>query len=332
MSVNFNYVKKEIDFSKAYLNKGKMFKESLIKFDSLYSFPKKGTKTIELYLFEPKQKAVGSVLILHGLGTKNITYILRIGRYFSHLGVRAIVPILPDNYTRTSDGSTSGKNYFSDSMEKISNTWEHAVVDILTILDFLKAHELWHEKNCLIGYCLGGMISVIVNALSSSINHNFIIASGGNMAELIWHSPTLEYARRELLNNKDESTFLDNKDLLIKTFNDAFKELERFRSVDEILNSNIHPLLKVDPAIYAKFVPREKVTFLEAAFDMTLPKSTRKILWLNLGKPNKIVLPIDHISWLPFQRLISNIIVNQMKFEGIAYQFINLKYIAKFEK
>ncbi len=57
------------------------------------------------------------------------------GRYFSNFGVRALVPILPDNYTRTSNGSMSGK-IFSDSVGSILNTWEHAVVDILSLIDF----------------------------------------------------------------------------------------------------------------------------------------------------------------------------------------------------
>jgi dienelactone hydrolase len=332
--IDFTYDKynnNNIDFVQGYINKGKNYRESIIKYPSLYTHAKKGTELNEIYLFEPKKKAVGLVIILHGLGTKNISYILKMGRYFSNFGVRALVPILPDNYTRTSNGSMSGKKYFSDSVGSILNTWEHAVVDILSLIDFLKMNNLWHENNCMIGYCLGGMVSVIVNSINTSIKHNFIIASGGNIADLLWNSPILQYARRDFLNNKDDPYLLNDKDYLIKIFQDTLKHPDNFKSVGDILKSEIHPLLKVDPALYAKFLPREKVTFLEAAFDFALPKSSRKILWENLGKPKRIVLPIDHITWLAFHRLISNIILNEMKFEGVGYQFLNLRYIAKFQ-
>ena len=332
--IDFTYDKynnNNIDFVQGYINKGKNYRESIIKYPSLYTHAKKGTELNEIYLFEPKKKAVGLVIILHGLGTKNISYILKMGRYFSNFGVRTLVPILPDNYTRTSNGSMSGKKYFSDSVGSILNTWEHAVVDILSLIDFLKMNNLWHENNCMIGYCLGGMVSVIVNSINTSIKHNFIIASGGNIADLLWNSPILQYARRDFLNNKDDPYLLNDKDYLIKIFQDTLKHPDNFKSVGDILKSEIHPLLKVDPALYAKFLPREKVTFLEAAFDFALPKSSRKILWENLGKPKRIVLPIDHITWLAFHRLISNIILNEMKFEGVGYQFLNLRYIAKFQ-
>jgi hypothetical protein len=90
--------------------------------------------------------------------------------------------------------------------------------------------------------------------------------------------------------------------------------------------------MKVDPAAYAKFLNREKVTFLEAAFDKTLPKNTRRVLWENLARPRRMTVPIDHITWLPFQRLISNIIINEMRFEDIKYRFVNLGYLAIFSK
>ncbi|TDX12913.1 MULTISPECIES: dienelactone hydrolase family protein [Petrotoga] len=330
--IDFSYAKQNIEFTQSFINKGRNYRESLIKFHSLYKFNKKGTETNEIFLFEPKGKTLGVVLILHGLGTKNITYILKMGRYFSKLGIRAVVPILPDNYTRTSNGSMSGKNYFSADIYTTLNTWEHAVVDVLSIIDFLKANELWHERNFMIGYCLGGMVSVIVNSLNSEIKHNFIIASGGNMAELVWESPTLEFTRRELLKKKDNILYLNDRERLIKTFQEDLRNVGKFKSIQEFLNSNIHPLMKVDPAAYAKFLNREKVTFLEAAFDKTLPKNTRRVLWENLGRPRRMTVPIDHITWLPFQRLISNIIINEMRFEDIKYRFANLGYLAIFSK
>lgn len=76
--IDFTYDKynnNNIDFVQGYINKGKNYRESIIKYPSLYTHAKKGTELNEIYLFEPKKKAVGLVIILHGLGTKNISYI-----------------------------------------------------------------------------------------------------------------------------------------------------------------------------------------------------------------------------------------------------------------
>ncbi len=68
------------------------------------------------------------------------------------------------------------------------------------------------------------------------------------------------------LNNKDDPYLLNDKDYLIKIFQDTLKHPDNFKSVGDILKSEIHPLLKVDPALYAKFLPREKVTFFGSSF------------------------------------------------------------------
>lgn len=135
--IDFTYDKynnNNIDFVQGYINKGKNYRESIIKYPSSIHM-QKGNWIKWNISFEPKKKAVGLVIILHGLGTKNISYILKMGRYFSNFGVRALVPILLI-ITQEPPMDLWVEKYFSDSVGSILNTWEHAVVDILSLIDF----------------------------------------------------------------------------------------------------------------------------------------------------------------------------------------------------
>lgn len=84
-----------------------------------------------------------------------------------------------------------------------------------------------------------------------------------------------------------------------------------------MLSSDIHPLLKIDPLAYAKFVDPSRIVMMEAMFDRALPKSTREILWKHLGKPKRIKVPSSHVSWLPFQMLVARYIVRLVKEQSV---------------
>ena len=43
-------------------------------------------------------------------------------------------------------------------------------MDTMTTIDLLQQRKLWWDNNCPFGYCLGGMISTIVNAIDQRIN------------------------------------------------------------------------------------------------------------------------------------------------------------------
>jgi len=56
----------------------------------------------------------------------------------------------------------------------------------------------------------------------------------------------------------------------------------------------------VDPISYAHLLDKSKVTFIDAYFDRTLPVESRKLLYDEMEGANRKVLPISHVSWLPF--------------------------------
>lgn len=313
MAPAFDYERKKIDFSSGYIFKGKYYRCSIIKYPTFYKHAAKGTETVEIYHFTPKEKPAGSILILHGLGSRNIPFLFWMGSHLASAGLQSSVMILPGNYTRTADHSVSGKDFFSPDLNRLVSFWEHAVVDTRTTLDLLEQEGVWLDNNCVLGYCLGGMVSIIVNALEENrIKQAILMTVGGNMARILWESPTLRFARRKFKSGEGKTGFLNDKERLIKTFNDDIKRLERFSSVNDLLNSDVHPLFKVDPLAYAPFIPADKVTMIEAFFDRTLPKQSRKLLWKLLGKPKRYIVPMGHVSWLPFEYALGKFVLTKM--------------------
>ncbi len=50
-----------------------------MRYNSLYRNPAPGTETVELYNYQPKGEIKASSLILHGLGSRNIKFLLWLG-------------------------------------------------------------------------------------------------------------------------------------------------------------------------------------------------------------------------------------------------------------
>lgn len=313
LDVKFDYAKGKIEFSSGYIFKGRHYRCSIIRYKSLYEKALRGTKTVEIYHFTPKEETAGSILILHGLGSLNIPFLFWMGSHLASAGLQASVMILPGNFTRTVDQSVSGKDYFSTDLDRLLTMWEHAVVDTRSTLDLLEQEGIWQENNCVLGYCLGGMVSVIIGALEKErINHTILMAVGGHMARLFWESPTIAFARRGFKKGEGRKGFLDERERLINIFDKDIEKLEYLSSVSELLDSDVHPLFKVDPLAYAKFVQADKVTMIEALFDRALPKQSRKLLWKLLGKPRKYIVPIGHVTWLPFEYALGKYVLRKL--------------------
>ncbi|AEH50613.1 alpha/beta hydrolase [Pseudothermotoga thermarum] len=309
--------KEVFSFTSGYILKGKNFRTSIVRYPTFYPKPLAGTETMELYLFQPREKPVGTVVLLHGLGTLNIPFLMWMSIHMASAGVNVIFPILPGNFTRTIHKSTSGRDYFSTDLEKMKTLWETAVVDVLSVVELAKQQGWWHENSCLVGYCLGGMIAVIVSAKSQDFKKTILITAGGDIATLMWYSPTLAYFRRDVKKVSILESEVADKNTFLKIYAEDIKKLSQFQSVEELLNSDVHPLLKIDPIAYAKFIDKSNVVFVEALFDKALPRQTRRVLWEALGKPKRYLIPSGHVTWLPFQYFLGNLILKEMNIKDL---------------
>src|SRR5699024_11663577 len=131
-------------------------------------------------------------LILHGLGSRNIKFLLWLGPHLASAGVSTTILILPGNYTRVEDNSVSGRSYLYPNLDIMFRFWEHGVIDILTTIDLLKQKSSWKKNNIVLGYCLGGMLSTIVGAMDKRIAHLLFITTGGHIPSILHKSRSEE--------------------------------------------------------------------------------------------------------------------------------------------
>ncbi|MGQ9855249.1 MAG: alpha/beta hydrolase [Fervidobacterium sp.] len=333
--VSFEYTGKIKDYTQGYIMKSKRFRGIYTRFHTLYPNPEKGTEIVEYYLFDPKEEPVGILFILHGLGTSNIPFLLWMATHLANANVRVVMPILPGNFTRVAHGSVSGKDFFDTDVEKATKFWEQSVVDVLTIVDHIKDQGLWVDNSHLFGFCLGGMVSVMINAFRNDFKRTILMTVGGEMATLMWHSPTLAYFRRSVEKLKAGGKikhFIDDQKKFKEIFAQQLAELKRFRSVEEMQNSDIHPYLKLDPIAYAQFVDKNRIIFVEALFDKALPLRSRKLLWEALGRPRRYIIPSGHVTWLPFGFIVARFILQNMGIREFKKQMELLKKIELEEK
>lgn len=299
MIINFNYTKKPIDYISGYIFKGKNYRCSYIRFKTLYKDYSPGTENVELYLYEPKKETRASAIILHGLGSRNVKFLLKLGPLLANAGVCSGILILPGNYTRVEKNSVSGRSYLFPNIDIMFKFWEHGVVDTLSTIDLMEQLGLWKENNMVLGYCLGGMVATIVGTIDSRINHLLFMTTGGHLPQIFHQSPVTKFARKLFEKGLKTDYHLEDKEKLYKIYAEQFPKV-REMSFDEIVNSEIHPLFKVDPISYAHLLDKSKVTFIDAYFDRTLPVESRKLLYDEMEGANRKVLPISHVSWLPF--------------------------------
>ncbi|MEN3043503.1 MAG: alpha/beta hydrolase [Fervidobacterium sp.] len=333
--VSFQYSGRIEEYTQGYIMKAKKFRVSYVRFKTLYPEPIKGTEIVEYYLFDPKENPVGVLFILHGLGTSNIPFLLWMATHLANAGVRVVFPILPGNFTRVAHGSVSGKDFFDTDVEKSTKFWEQSVVDVISIVEHMKTQRLWIENSHLFGFCLGGMISVMINAIRSDFKKTILMTVGGEMATLMWHSPTLAFFRRSVEKLKSTGKikhFIEDQRRMKTLFEEQLEVLKQFKSVEEMQKSDIHPYLKLDPIAYAQFVDKRKIIFVEALFDRALPLRSRKLLWYALGKPKRYIIPSGHVTWLPFQFFVARFILSNMGVKEFKKQIEILKKVEFEEK
>jgi hypothetical protein len=319
MKINYKYEKREFEPIIGYIFKGRYYRCRYIRYKTFFSSPERGTEDVQIYNFEPRENTYASALIIHGLGSANVKFLLWLGNHLASVGVNASVLILPGNYTRVENNSVSGKSYLYPDLKVMYKFWENAVIDVMTTLDFLEQDKVWHENNILIGYCLGGMVSTIVSALDTNqrISELLLMTTGGNLPNIMYESPKTKFIRTLFEKGYTSDYFYKDKKDLYKIYDEQFKAVKKM-NLDEILESEtIHPLFKIDPISYAHLINKEKVTIFEAIFDRTLSRKSRKDLAKELKGSKHYAFPLGHVSWLPFEYLLGQYIMNKLNIKSI---------------
>ncbi|HNR63494.1 MAG TPA: alpha/beta hydrolase [Thermotogota bacterium] len=327
MKIDFSYTKQPIPFLSGYIFKGINYRCSYIRFDTLYRNPSPGTETVSLYHFHPKTKAKATILILHGLGSGNIKFLLWMGMHLAAAGMNAEVLILPGNYTRVEKDSMSGRSYIWPDIAVMYRFWEHAVVDIQTTIDFLEQQGLWLENNCISGYCLGGMLASMVPVLDKRIHQTVMIATGGYFPKILYESSATRFARKLFREGYRTEYSLHDPKSLFSIYQEQYGFVKKADLETLLTSEKIHPLFRIDPIAYAHLLDKNRVTFIEAFFDKTLPRTSRQLLYREMKGANRYILPTGHTWWLPFEILYARYLLHRLH----AYSRNSSKALLKME-
>ena len=312
MKIDFSYRKKPITSNSGYIFKGKHYRCSYISFPTLYERPEPGTETVELYNFQPRSEIRASSIILHGLGSSNIKFLLWMAKQLASAGINTSVLILPGIYTRVENGSVSGMSYLHPHIPRMYQFWEHAVVDTLSTIDFLDQKELWKKNNCILGYCLGGMLSAIISVLDRRVYQTIFMTIGGHVPSILLESRTTRFVRKIIRSGFKSDYHLHDKKKLYEIYNEQLPSVKKM-SLHEILNSKeIHPLFRIDPLSYSHLLNKSETTFIDALFDRTLPLQSRRLLYKEMAGSKRYIIPIGHVTWLPFEYLLARYIAHKV--------------------
>lgn len=312
MKIDFSYDKKTVDITSGYIFKGKHYRCSYIRFPSLYRSPAPGTETLEMYHFIPKADIRASVLILPGLGSANVKFLIWMGTHLASSGINAAVLILPGNYTRVENGSVSGSSFLQPPIKSMYRFWEHAVVDTLSVLDLLEERGQWKDNNCLVGYCLGGMVATMVTPLDNRIRQSILMTTGGHFPRIIHESKITRFVRNQFAGGAFHEHSFDDRESLYRIYRNQLPRV-REMSLEEIMTSEeIHPLFRIDPLAYAHLLQDTSTVFIDALFDTLLPRKSRWMLYREMHGKTRYMFPIGHVSWLPFEYLLARYILHKV--------------------
>ncbi|ADL52584.1 alpha/beta hydrolase [Clostridium cellulovorans] len=309
MKVDFRYNKESIKAVEGYIYKGLNYRCNYTRFNSPYRRTVPGTEVLEIYNFEPKTKTRASVILLHGLGSRNIKFLLWMGCHLAAAGVHCAIPVLPGNYTRVEHGSVSGRSFVYPDLRQMIKFWEHAVVDIRSTIDFLQVNNKWFSNNCIMGYCLGGMLTSIVASVDKRINQVIFMTTGGYMPKILHESPAANVTRKLFKSGYKDSDYLYDREKLYETYKQQLPLVRKMPLRELLLSEDIHTLFKIDPIAYAHYLDKSKVTFIDALLDETIPLRSRMTLFKEMKGAKRYILPMTHGSWLPFERFVAQYIL-----------------------
>ncbi len=239
------------------------------------------SQKLPLYLYQ----STGSkklLLFVHGLGTNNIKYLKWFPKSFSKNGFTSALMVLPYHFERTPKGKKSGE-MFLDTIDDITlrSRFEHAVVDTLTSLNYLK-NRYPKSEVYLMGFSFGGMVSVIASAFVDYIKALSLCVTGGNFYHITWKSFVTKVLRVKYEQN-NECTAEKCRIKHGKPFKDYIYNLEN-PALE--LDSSPSACYEYDPLTFAKFTTSPVIMF-KAAFDIFIPKASTLDLYNNLGSDKK---------------------------------------------
>ncbi|QTA38435.1 alpha/beta hydrolase family protein [Thermosipho ferrireducens] len=276
---------------------------------SNYPCDYKESERLFLYIYEPEKWNGKTLLFVHGLGTRNLKYLKWFPKEFAKLGYVAALMILPYHFERTPAGYKSGQLFLSTTDNfTLRARFEHAVVDTLTSLNYLKS--VFGGKLYLMGFSFGGMVSTIASAFDKEIKGLSLCVTGGNFYHITWKSfitrvLRVQYEKNKECNPQKCADYHDEK---------FWKFISKLKKPDIEKDTAPIACYEYDPIVFAKFVKVPTIMF-RAIFDVFIPKDATLELYEKLNATHKEIYKLfsGHLSSYIFRKRILRLTDNFFK-------------------
>ncbi len=273
-----------------------------IIFPSPYPTDVEEAKKVHVFLHLPISHSKGKVLFLHGLGDRNIRYLMWFARYFASHGLITAFMIMPYNHIRASKEYPASSYYMEADTAKAVERFRHAVMDARSTLDLLDERFPKFSHTHVMGISFGGMIATISAGVDERIDKLSLAITGGNFRYINWLSPITEevrikYKRGE---NHDGCGTLEKCIRAHENYMDFVKSIKTQKDVYKAP----WRCFTYDPIPFAPLF-KGKVIMFKAAFDKIMPLNSTMQLWEAFGKPKLYTIPSGHFYSIVFKRPIA---------------------------
>lgn len=254
-----------------------------IYFDSIYKTNNPILDKVKCLYF-PCKDSNNSIIIVHGMGERNLKYLMFYAKQFSQNGYHVILPILPYHYDR----KVSDTAFLSGFAEDIEKRFNQAASDVTACCNILNNLNIYNIN--ILGFSLGGIISVISKALDNRINKASFVVTGGNFEHITWHS----IATKVLRVRYESPDSPCNSKLCTHKHKDFCKVCKDFKSIDDL--SSLPSCFRYDASVFAGLLNKDDVIMFNALFDIFIPRNASNDLWDKLNHPKKYMLPAGHLT------------------------------------
>lgn len=281
-------------------SKRKAYTVEHLIFPSPYAADVEEAKTVHVFLHTPPSPK-GKLLFLHGLGDRNLDYLMWFARYFASHSIATAFMIMPYNGIRASADLPAGRYYMEASPVKAVERFRHAVIDSRATMDLLDLRFPRFEKTKMMGFSFGGMISTITAGVDNRIDKLSLAITGGNFRYINWLSPMTGDVRMKY--ERGDNT--DGCGTVPKCIlaHDGYMDFVRGIRKEEDIYRAEWGCFVYDPLPFAPLFKGDVLMF-RAAFDRIMPHMSTMQMWEAFGRPKMHTIPSGHFSSILFKRSI----------------------------
>jgi hypothetical protein len=181
------------------------------------------------------------------------------------------------------------RDLLKGDLDEVKAEFRQMVTDGRRGLDWLiKQQEIDRDNLGVTGVSMGALVATLVAGVDERVKGGVLILGGGDLGKILSQSKenSIERYRKGVMQREQIC-------------------LEQFAEYVSAYTEEIDPL-----TLAHRLNPRNFL-MIDAAFDRVMPPSTSERLWQDMGKPDRIVLPVGHYSMIIFYEYIGNRMVDK---------------------